>query len=97
VTFTLKLHSALKRHEENLKVLNSHPPTDDLDDTASTVLADRIISDVIHPLIVADAILELLVKISSGPQSNYLTGVEHRLQCHLIQTVQSLGVIYNGQ
>jgi hypothetical protein len=97
VIFSLKLQRALKWHEDNLKVLYSHTSTGELTDTASMVLADRIISDVIHPLIVADAIQELLGKISSAPQSNYLTSFEHRLQCYFFQTVQSLGVVDNGQ
>ena len=95
--FSLELQSALKRHEDNVKILHSCPSTGGLADAASTVLADRIVSDVIHPLIVADAILALLEKISTGPQSNYLTSFEHRLQCHFLQTVQSLGVIDNEQ
>jgi len=89
------IQGTVQCHKENVKILRTSAQTGDMSTTASHVLADRIISDVIHPLIVADAILHLLEKMSRVPKSNYIKGFEHRLQFHYFQTMQTLGVLDN--
>jgi len=89
------IQGTVQCHKENVEILRTSTLTGDMSTTASYVLADRIISDVIHPLIVADAILHLLEQMTRIPKSKYIRGFEHRLQFHYFQTMQTLGVLDN--
>jgi len=93
--FPLGIQDTIKSHMGNVVILRSCTLTGDMSTTASYVLADRIMADVIQPLIVADAILHLLEKMSRVPKSKYIKGFERRLEFHFFQTMQTLGVLYN--
>ena len=95
MNLSLKIQGALQHHENNLAIIHSFPQTGELANAASSALADRVVTEVIHPLIVADAIQQLLEKSSNGPKSNYLNGFQHRLECHIFQSMRKLGVVGN--